>query len=184
MAETRSRIEKQEATSGRSRGSMALRFCTAFLLLVAFYAGVFTTPFVERFVHAPLSRIVAWSSWALLSPFGDATIQGTHIAFNGFRAVIVEACNGVLPTYLYLAAVVAFPSGWREKLWGGLIGIPLIYAVNVVRVISLMILGAARPDVVELVHIHVWQALLVASAMGIWIFWTERFVRPQLALRR
>jgi exosortase H (IPTLxxWG-CTERM-specific) len=162
---------------------MALRFCATFLLLVAFYAAVFATPIAERFVHAPVSRLVALTSWLLLWPFGEAEILGTELAFDGFRARIVEACNGVLPAYLYLAAVLAFPTSWRAKLRGAAIGIPAIHAVNVVRVVSLMALGAARPDIVEAVHIHVWQTLLVAVAMGLWIFWTERFAGPDVALR-
>ena len=164
--------------------SLVLRFCALFLFLIALYAALFNTPLFERFVHAPMSRLVALCSLPLLSLVGDASLRTTFLEFNGFRGVIVEACNGVLPIYIYLAAVAALPSGWPQKLWGALIGVPVIFIVNVIRVISLMILGATRPDIVERIHIHVWQTLIVALAMGIWIYWAERFVRPELALRR
>ena len=37
---------------------------------------------------------------------------------------------GVLPTYIYVSAVLAFPSRWRDKAWGILIGIPSILFIN------------------------------------------------------
>jgi exosortase/archaeosortase family protein len=161
-----------------------VRFCGVFLLLIALYAAVFSTPFVERRIHAPVSRVVALSCLPVLATLGNVSLVDTYLEFDGFRAVVVEACNGVLPTYIFLAAVIAFPSRWRDKLWGALIGIPLIFSINVVRVVSLMILGAKKPSIVERIHIDVWQTAVVVLAMGIWIFWVERFVRRQPAVRR
>jgi len=159
------------------------RFCVTFLLLIALYSATFSTPFVARWVHEPMSRLVALISMPLLSLLGEASLSGTHLTFNGFRAVIVDACNGVLPTYIFLAAVLAFPSTWRDKLSGVLLGVPVILVINVARVVSLMILGAHQPDIVERVHIDVWQTAVVALAMATWIFWVERFVRRGSALR-
>jgi exosortase/archaeosortase family protein len=159
------------------------RFCTGFLLLIALYAATFQSPFVMRWVHEPMSRLVALICVPALSLVGEVTLSGTHLTFNGFRAVIVEACNGVLPTYIFLAAVLAFPSSWRDKLSGVLLGVPVIFIINVARVISLMILGAYKPDIVERVHIDVWQTAVVALAMATWIFWAERFARRRPAIR-
>ncbi len=161
-----------------------VRFCVVFLALVGAYVALFSTPWVERWIHAPMSRLVALASAPILSLFGPVTISGTDLEFDGFRAVIVEACNGVLPMYIFLSAVLAFPSSWPEKLRGVLLGVPIIFPVNVVRVISLMILGAHQPDIVERVHIDVWQTAVVVLAMGIWIFWAERLVRPGAEVRR
>ena len=131
-----------------------------------------------------MSRVVTVVSVPVLSLFGQVTASGTHLEFDGFPAEIVEACNGVLPIYIFLAAVLAFPSTWNEKLRGMLLGVPMILLINVVRVVSLMILGAHNPDIVERVHIDVWQTAIVVLSMGIWIFWAERLVRPQSQVRR
>jgi len=163
---------------------LAVRFCAVFLLLIALYAVVFSTPFVERWLHDPLSRLVAILSVPVLSLFGEVSLSGTTLQFQGFRGTIVEACNGVLPTYIFVAAVIAFPSPWLDKLRGVLLGVPVIFLINLARVVSLMLLGAYKPDIVERVHIDVWQTVVVVLAMGIWIFWAERFVRPQSVVRR
>lgn len=172
------------APQPRRSWPQAVRFCAVFLLLIAVYAAVFSTPFVERWLHAPLSHLVAVLCVPVLSLFGEASLSGTTLQFQAFRGTVVEACNGVLPTYIFLAAVIAFPSSGTDKLRGALLGVPAIFLINLARVISLMLLGAYKPDIVERVHIDVWQTVVVALAMGIWIFWAERIVRPRSAVRR
>jgi exosortase/archaeosortase family protein len=172
------------ANEHRAPWLRVVRFSAIFLLLIAAYAVFFSTPWVERYVHAPMSRLVTVVSAAVLSLFGQVTVSGTHLEFDGFRAEIVEACNGVLPIYIFLTAVLAFPSTWPEKLRGVLLSVPVILLINLLRVVSLMILGAHNPDIVERVHIDVWQTAVVVLSMGIWIFWAERFVRPQSQVRR
>jgi exosortase H (IPTLxxWG-CTERM-specific) len=154
-------------------------FCATFLSLVILFAVLTSTPWADRVLHQPLSRLLAIASVPFLSIAGSAWSSGTQLHFEGFSAVVEEACNGVLPTYIYIAAVLAFPSRWVEKAWGILIGIPTIFVVNLVRVITLMFFGAYWPDLFEKVHIYVWQALVVGLSMAIWLFWVERFVRPR-----
>ena len=163
----------QAAASARDwRG--ALRFCALFLLLVALYAAGFSTTPVERFLHRPMTWLAAACAAPWLSLFGDAAREGTRLSLDGFAAPLVEACNGVLPIYLYLAALVAFPSTWRAKLRGALVGVPALFALNLVRVVSLMVLGARWPALLERVHIDVWQTAMVVAAMGLFLRWVER----------
>ncbi len=159
-----------------------LRFAGTFLVLVFVFRWVASLGPIERVLHDPLCTLIARLSGALLTPFGAVLVQGNRLAFDGFWVVVVEACNGVLPTLIYLAAVFAFPTTWTARLWGGAIGIPAIFALNLIRVASLLVLGAHWPSVFEQVHIYVWQTLVVALSMGIWIFWAEYFVRPTARL--
>lgn len=155
-----------------------LRFALTFLALVVGLRWVVSIGPIETFLHEPLCIVIARLSAAVLSPFGDVALRGNRLAFDGFWVQVVEACNGVLPTTIYLAAVFAFPTSWRARLWGAAIGIPTIFVVNLIRVVSLLVLGAYWPSVFEQVHIYVWQTLVVAFSMGVWIFWAEYFVRP------
>ena len=172
--------ELPSAVSNRQRWTSALRFCATFAALIALYAATYATAPVQRWVHEPASRLVARSCMPVLSLLGQASRSGTLLSFEGYRAEVVDACNGVLPAWIYLAAVIAFPSRWSDKLRGLLMGIPSLFAVNVIRVISLMLLGAYEPDLVERIHIDVWQTAIVVLAMGIWILWAERIVRRPL----
>jgi hypothetical protein len=41
-----------------------------------------------------------------------------------------------------------------------------------------MLFGVYWPAAFANVHIYVWQTLLVALSIAIWILWAEVFVRP------
>jgi len=114
----------------------------------------------------------------LLSLFGSTTTSGHYLSFNNFSASIEGACDGVQPTYIYICAVLAFPSRWRDKGWGLLIGIPAIFLINLIRVGTMMVCGAYWPSLFEQVHLYGWQALVIVFTMSVWVFWAERFARP------
>jgi exosortase H (IPTLxxWG-CTERM-specific) len=158
------------------------RFAILFLSLVAGFALIASTDWAAAAIHDPACRVVTILSAPVLSLFGDVYAQGTFIQFGGFSASIVEACNGVLPAYLFVSAVLAFPCSWRAKLLGLLIGVPGIFLINLLRVVSLMMVGAYWPEFFERIHIYVWQGLVIALSMGIWVFWAEVFVRPGVRL--
>jgi exosortase H (IPTLxxWG-CTERM-specific) len=163
---------------GPGASSVSIRFALTFLFLILIFAILTATAAADRVIHQPLSRLVAFFSTSILSVFGTVSRSGTFVVFNGFSAIIIEACDGVLPAYIYLSAVLAFPSRMDQKLWGIFIGIPAIFTINLIRVITLMMVGAYWPDLFERVHIYVWQALVVALSMALWVLWAEVFVRP------
>ena len=172
---------KPSATTGPPQPKrLILRFCLGFLSFTLLFALATSTETATRYLHEPLARLLALMSVPILSLFGEASAHGSFLAFEGFQASIVEACNGVLPTYIFFSAVLAFPSRWRAKGWGFLIGVPAIFLINFIRVVTLMILGAFRPDLFEQVHIYVWQALVITLSMAVWVYWAERFVRFDL----
>ena len=153
-----------------------LRFALPFLALIALFLALGATPIAERIVQMPLCHAVAEVARLALSLIGEASVTGRLLRFDGFEAVVVEACNGFLPSAIYVAAVLAFPCSWRAKGFGLLLGVPAIQVVNVVRVVSLMVLGAYWPALFERVHIFVWQTLVIAFTMAIWVGWIESVV--------
>lgn len=168
----------ERTTADRARRNPFL-FATGFLGLAVLFQLAASTDFADRSVGRPLCSLVAKVAAVVLSPLGRVSLDGTRLGFDGFWVVIAEPCNGVLPTTLYLAAVLAFPSTWRARAYGVLIGVPGIFLVNLVRVVSLMLVGSRWTAIFEDVHVYVWQTLVVALTVALWIFWVERFVRPE-----
>ena len=183
-AEQRPRVRKDSSADGSigPTRNLVLRFSIVFLSLVFAFALLTSTAAADSLLHSPLSRLLTFLAASALSLGGHASSSGTYLEFNGFSVSIVEACDGILPTYIYLAAVLALPSRWREKLWGILIGIPAIFFINLTRIVTLMLFGAKWPGAFERVHIYVWQALVIALSMAVWVFWAERFVGRDAAV--
>jgi len=174
----------EDGQTGRSPARRAsVRFGILFLLLVSLFTYLASTQIAWKYVHDPLCEWVAWTAVPFLALWGEASSAGSLLNLDGFSVSIVDACDGVLPSYIYLSAVIAFPSRWRDKLWGILLGLPAIFLINLIRVVTLVIVGARWPDLFEGVHIYVWQALVIALSMALWILWAERFARTASRVR-
>ncbi len=74
------------------------------------------------------------------------------------------------------------PAGasWRKRSIGLLAGLPLLYIVNVVRLVCLAFIGAyaENTEVFEFAHQYVWQTLYILIVVGVWLLWVELVVRP------
>ena len=174
-------------TGRRAAGSApswaSARFTVIFLLLILVLALATATAAADRWIHQPISQVTAVLASSILRLFGSVSRQGAFLYFNGFSATIEDACDGVLPAYIFFSAIVAFPSRIEQKLWGVLLGLPAIFGLNLLRVVTLMLVGAYWPALFEKVHIYVWQALVVALSMVLWIVWAEMVVRPAAPAR-
>jgi archaeosortase B (VPXXXP-CTERM-specific) len=155
----------------------------AIVLEFALYLAivVFTYPFLrERFhpVLRALERATAALASALLGPLGSDVSQGGRVlVFDGQTALVVEECTGAYEILIFCAAVLAFPASWRQRLAGFALGIPLIYAVNVLRVAMLLFVGRHWPGALDFLHIYLWQATLILMITGTWLLWIALVVR-------
>lgn len=160
--------------SAPPRSRSAAGFALRFVIWTAGFALASATGTAERLVHEPLSHALARGATALLRPLGNASSAGAGLAFDGFRVQVVAACDGLQPSYLFLAAVLAWPAPARARLAAAAWGIPAILAANLLRIASLAWLGARHPGLFAGVHLYVWQGALVAIAVGLWMLWVER----------
>ncbi|TXL16892.1 exosortase H [Methylococcaceae bacterium HT3] len=74
---------------------------------------------------------------------------------TGFSVSIQSGCNGVEAVLVLIAAILAFPSPWKFKLWGIITGFFAVELLNIVRIISLFYLGQWNQDVFEWAHLYI-----------------------------
>lgn len=108
----------------------------------------------------------------ILSPISDnVRWHGQICSFNHFDVRIVDECTGVFEMVIFAAAVLAFPTGWRKKLFGLLLGLPAIYLFNLLRIILLVVVGSQSYATFEFMHLYFWQVTLIIIIASIWIAW-------------
>ncbi len=157
----------------------ALLFAAVFLGTLALVPLLFQIEAVDRVLIERLNQGIARAGGAVIDLTGiDTSVRGTTImAEDGaFSVDIVRECSGAYVMAVFIAAVLAFPSSWKEKLAGIAIGIPGVQAINLIRVVTLFHVGVWRPDLFEQTHIYVWQTGVIILSMAIWIFWAEVLV--------
>lgn len=157
----------------------AYRFALLFLVYLGILAWAYPL-FRERyrFVIDALAQFTAWVDYLVLAAFADGVEHhGKLVSFKGFSVKIIEECTGIYEVLIFVSAVLAFPTGWRDK-WIGLgLGVPLLYLFNVVRILFLIVVGQYWPDTFEFMHLYFWQATLIVMITSVWLLWIYRVVR-------
>ncbi|MEP7061942.1 MAG: exosortase H [Betaproteobacteria bacterium] len=157
-----------------------LRFFVLFLLLQATLFGLELTPWAQVWFVEPWTVALAHISTNLVTLFDhDVVATGRVIrsTSNGFAVSIEAGCNGVEATIVLLAAMLAYPAPWKNKLMGLLAGTLAVQGLNIVRVISLFYLGQWNRNWFEWAHLYVWQALIMLDVLIVWLVWVRMLPR-------
>ena len=75
-------------------------------------------------------------------------------------------------------ALLAFPAPWLHRLWGLLLGLLGVQALNLVRIVSLVYLGVWKPAWFYWVHWYVWDALILVDVLLIFLLWLRQLPAP------
>jgi archaeosortase B (VPXXXP-CTERM-specific) len=157
----------------------AYRFVILFLVclgLVALFYILLTTRYFA-IVEAMMNG-TAWIVSTILSIFtADVTADGKMVVFKTFPVKIIEECTGIYEMLIFTAAVMAFPTGIKNKISGLSFGIPLMYLFNVVRIIALMIVGNYAYSVFNFMHLYFWQVTLILMITSVWVVWIIKVVK-------
>lgn len=148
------------------------RFVTVFILVLV---GLFTIEMlnpVQAHVITPFTEVLARISAGIIMPFDDSVIaHGKILQFgdSGFAVSIEAGCNGIEATIVLIAAVIAFPAGWRERLIAIALGFIAIQAMNIVRIISLFYLGDWNLELFSWVHLYLWPTLIMLDVLIVFV---------------
>ena len=155
------------------------RFLLAFIGIGLLLYGLVYLPPVREGVISPFTDGLTTAAGSLITRFGgQAWVQGNVLTIPGFSVRILDLCNGVEATLLLWTAMLAFPAPWRHRLWGLLIGMLGVQALNLARIISLVYLGVWKPTWFYWVHWYVWDALILVDVLLIFLLWLRRLPTP------
>lgn len=150
------------------------RFFLIFLLLVVgFFAVELTSP-VQNALVIPFTSGVASVSVILMQLWDDQVLSHGKIiwdSLSGFSVSIEAGCNGVEASIVLIAAMLAYPAPWRERLLGIIVGIMTVQVLNLVRIITLFYLGQWNKQAFEWAHLYIWQALIMLDVLVVFLIW-------------
>jgi len=92
-----------------------------------------------------------------------------------FALEVAPECSGLTASWLLLAAIIAFESSWKHKLWGFVLGFLALQTINIIRIISLFYVGDLMLEHLEMMHRHIWPIFLniiMILIFGGWLFYT------------
>ena len=130
-------------------------------------AGTVNIPGVDA-----LARGLAYMAGFALGMLGvPASLDGAVINMDGFAAVVVAECTAIELILVFSAAVLVSPVSLKARLWALALGVSALCALNLVRIVSLMLVGAGFPEYFEMAHLKVGQTAMAVATLAMWLLW-------------
>ena len=90
-------------------------------------------------------------------------------------AKIIEGCTGISIMILFLAFIIAFSGSIKNTLWFSLVGLLLIYAVNIFRIVFMSVAIYHYPNLSNVLHDIVFPGIIYGLIFILWILWVKKY---------
>ena len=164
------------------------RFIILFGCILLLAYGIIYLPPVRSYAIGPFTESITYLSGWLIQIFGGAVqVSANMLTINPssadrFSVLVLDMCNGVEATVFLWAAMLAFPAPIFYKIKGLLLGTFTVHFLNIIRIISLVYLGAYKPAWFHWVHWYVWDALIMLDILIVFLAWIRLMPIRQKAL--
>jgi exosortase H (IPTLxxWG-CTERM-specific) len=154
-----------------------------FLGLFALLMGVFYIILLSQWFTVHINPYIlsanANLSVMLLNLFGQQTQAFSETIFSqSFSISIARGCDAIEAMGLFSCALLAFPARWKAKVTGLIIGIVLLFVLNIIRIVSLFLAGVYYPSLFDMIHLEVWQVIFILIALVLWMIWLRYVALP------
>ena len=132
-----------------------------------------------KYFSEPLTYLTTHLTHKTIKLFYPSVIlKGYHI-LGGIDMEIIYECTGIYGIIVFSSAVLAtwFPT-W-EKCKALLWGIPSIYVVNLIRLVSIFIIAQKNPNWFEIIHTFFWQLFLLFFVVFFFYAWLQSMLKKQ-----
>lgn len=154
------------------RDCKALRFCVWFGVLSGAFALVCYPWLIESQLFQTYLTWNAELVALVLRALGeDVVAVADAVVSPRFRVRIAQGCDSLFPSGMFAAAVLAFPVDWRRKWCGLALGVVAVFAINLVRIVTLYEVGTHWPNRFATIHIDVWRPVFFVLSVAVWMVW-------------
>jgi len=173
------KTEKRKIHKAKRKAHKAIiKFCVVFLGLLIILTTAF--PFLSDTFNPQLTWLMvvtADMTGFLLKLFGlSVNVSGRIVSLSNFSMEVVGECTGLYEMLIFLAAMIAYPANYKKKLIGAFLGIPLLYVINIIRMIFIGVVGNWSPKTFDFMHLYFWQVGMILIIVSVWVLWIEKVV--------
>jgi archaeosortase B (VPXXXP-CTERM-specific) len=166
---------RQETGAVKLPGSSLVKTCVLFaVFLAALHA--FTWLFA-------LKGYIQWGNGTAHIVSSILNTMGIHnmvdrniICLRNDTWNVTSECTAVNAVFLFISFILAYSSTFKSKAFGLISGIPLILAVNIVRLVVLGWVTEYWPKQAHLFHDYVWETIFLFFIIALWFVWINLVV--------
>ncbi len=124
--------------------------------------------YLMEVIYSSLGFVTVDANWNSLIIY----VPGKHIV----TIVLTNECVGVYPIIIYCVLVAITPSlPIKEKLRGTLVGAPILFLANIVRIMASGVVGVeAGLPAFRFMHDFVGAGMMLLLTVTLWIDWIYR----------
>lgn len=89
--------------------------------------------------------------------------------------ILIDGCTGISAIGLFLGFILAYPGDWRNRISFSLLGIGVIYLVNIVRIVVLVISQEEWITGFNFMHDYATTTIFYVVIFLLWIIWTQLY---------
>ena len=97
---------------------------------------------------------------------------------NGVALNIILECTGVYEIIILSSIILSYPTNIKNKLFGIIFGIIIIYILNMIRLVSISYVLVYYTDKFYFIDRYLWQISLVVFISLTYIIWLKMIERP------
>ena len=151
-----------------------LRAMVLFLAILAALHGIYQLErrTTNRFLDRPITYAVTVAAQAIgeqLLPFPTVQHGGSVLATGGAAVIVRGGCNGIEALFLMIAGVLAVPGPAVARIKTLVLAVPLLFGLNLLRVLGLLWVMVAYPDFIGVAHDQIAQGVMVVAVLLLWL---------------
>jgi archaeosortase B (VPXXXP-CTERM-specific) len=135
-----------------------------------YFISVTFEPLIPLFNEKSTANIL----FIILKNLGiESTLKNNTINFQNFSVIVIDQCTGIFELISLFSCILAYPVKLKSKFIGILAIIPLIYSLNMTRLLFLSFLGIYSSSLFNIFHKYVFQVTFVSIVIIIWTIWID-----------
>jgi exosortase H (IPTLxxWG-CTERM-specific) len=143
-----------------------------FFAIVVIYYSLTLSPWIDANVLYPVMKASARGTSTLLNLIGvKTTVEGVIVRGLDHSVAVRRGCDPLEPIVLFAAGVMAFPAPWRRKVLAIAVVSAFLFGVNLLRIVSLYLLGARKSPLLDSFHLRWWPAFFIFGILVLWVLW-------------
>ncbi len=104
----------------------------------------------------------------------EVWMQGRVLTIAGNNSIeMVNGCTGISAIGLFLGFIWAYQGQNRSRLYFSLLGIAIIYLVNVIRIVTLMLMQELVPQFFDYTHDYSTTIIFYLVIFFLWMLWVR-----------
>jgi exosortase family protein XrtF len=102
-----------------------------------------------------------WTVERIVGIYGNAGIE------------LVDGCTGISAIGLFLGFIIAYPGKWSDRISFSLMGIGVIYLVNIFRIVVLVITQEEWMEFFDFTHDYSTTTIFYIVIFILWMIWVN-----------